>query len=557
MSILLFRGSEPDVYLKSDIYDPDIHGAPSVSPEGLVVPAIGSIVVDGAVGERILWVVDTITEITVDGEAALKTNLIPADIINDDDSDTRLVSYGNDTLMLYYDDRSTPTRCVVDSKFVCIGGSSAEYRLVKEVEGEEVVISLQLDNGGNIIGDRIPIVDSAIAGIRVLEDCYTAEDLDDGDIVTIQIFDSAGVLTTTARMVCKRSTILNDLVTSSNPIVGFTANANQIDGANFVVYHLQNPEDLSIWPEIAYADGQAEVVTIDGVNTFIYGLDEVNSDIVGLQYPILIKHFLADDVASTIALGEGARYVQVEKNIIIAPRVYAAFSKIGIVPVFNSTTGEWSLQYLGYYSSRDAYTLLNAGEITYVGDAFDGTAIGVQQTLTIRTPYINESGNQVQYEQTFVIQVNAITNPEQFAIADDASTEFVYGEESATHKAPTINYDTVRETYFIPTSRFPDVDAFLDNFYYRAQPPFLAATEIEAPEPTHFILRDATNGMVVTPTPIDVATYDQEMALTSSGLVSHHVDKPLVVEFLYYNGISYDVLFGMGTQRVTEGTYNV
>jgi len=556
MGILLFRGSKPDVYLKSDIYDPDVHGVPSEAPEGLTVPAIGSIVIDGDVGNRILWVVDSIDEIIFEGETVLKTNLVPADIIDDDDSSTRLVSYGNDTLMLYYDDRSTPTRCIPDSKFVCIGGNAAEYRLVKTIDDEEVVISLLLDGGGTIINDRIPIVDSSIAGIRILEDCYTATDLDDGDFVTIQIFDSSGVMTTTARMTCKRSTILNDLVASSNPIVSFDANANQIDGANFVVYLGQNPEDLTIWPEIGYADGQQEIINVDGVNTFVYGLDDVNSDIVGLQFPILIKHFLAADVAATIALGEGARYIQVEKNILIVPRVYSAFSKIGIAPIYNSGTGEWTLQFLAYRSSRDQFTLLNPGVVTYDGIAFDGSLLGVQQVLTIKVPYTNESGNTVEFEQSFVIKVDSIGVAAPFLIADDAVTTFVYGEESATHKHPTIQYDSVDEIYFIPTSRHADVDAFLDDFYDRAAPPYLPETEVEAPTPTHFVFRNSTNGQVVTPTPIEVAQYDQEITLATVGTPDQFLGEPLIVEFLYYNGSSYEILFGMGTLPVEAGTYN-
>lgn len=557
MGILLFRGSEPDVYLKTDIYDPDIHGLPAVAPEGLTVPAIGSLVIDGDVGNRVLWVVDRIEDISFEGETVPKVYLIPADVIDDGDSSTRLVSYGNDTLMLYYDDRSTPTRCVPDSKFVCIGGSAAEYRLVKTINNEEVVISLLLDNVGSIIGDRIPIVDSSIEGIRTLEDCYTANDLDDGDIVTIQIFDSAGVMTTTAKMTCKRSTILNDLVSSSNPIVGFDANANQIDGANFIVYLGQNPEDLTLWPEIAYSDGQREIITIDGINTFVYGLDEVNSDVIGLQFPILIKHFLASDIAATIALGEGARYIQVEKNVLIVPRVYSEFTKIGVAPVYSSGTGEWSLQFIGYYASRDNFKLINPGDVTYVTGTFDGSVIGSFQEFTIGVPYVNESGNTVQFTQDMAVKVEGIAHPEPFLVAEDLVTTFVYGEESLVHKRPTIQYDGVRETYFIPTSRHADLAEFLDDFYDRSAPPFLAGTEIEAPTPTHFILRSVTNGMVLTPTPIDVTLYDQEMTLVTSGGPDQYLNQHVIVEFLSYNGTSYDVLFGMGTVPVGAGTYNV
>jgi hypothetical protein len=557
MGILLFRGSEADVYLQSDIYDPDVHGLPQDAPEGLVVPAIGSIVIVGDTGNRTLWVVDSVEDIELEGETVKKTHLVPANIIENGITTTRLVSYGNDTLMLYYDDRAEYTRCIPDSKFVCIGGNAAEYRLVKDVGGEITVISLKLDNDGNVEGDRIPIVDSAIPGIRVLTSCHTASDLDDGDLITIQIFDSTGVMTTTAIMTCKRSTILNDLLASTNPIVEFGASANQIDGANFVVYLGQNPEDLTIWPEIVYADGQRELVTVDGVRTFIYGLEDVNSNSVGLQFPILVKHFLAEDVPTTIALGEGVRYLQVEKNILVVPRVYASFSKIGIAPIFNPGTGEWSLVFLAYKRSRDTFAIINPNTITWVGPSFDGTAIGVQQNVTIQIPYINQAGNTVYFNQSFTIKVNGIAAAEPFLVADDENTDFVYGEESSQHKRPTVQYDATRETYFIPTSRHSTMQKFLDDFYFRASPPFLEETEVVAPTPTHFIFRNPTNGQVLTPLPVAVSQYDQEMSLATTGGPNQYFNQQLIVEFLYYNGISYDILFGMSVAPVSEGVYNV
>lgn len=551
MSILLFRGSKPDVYLIGEIYDPDVHGLPEEAPSGLTVPAIGSLVVVGDSGSRILWVVDAIDETT------LKATLVPADIVDDGDENVRLVSYGNDTLMLYYDDRGNPTRCVVDSKFVVVGSNAAEYRLTKLIEGEEVVISLLLDNEGAIIGDRIPIVDSAIEGIRILTDCHTSNVLEDGDLVTLQIFDSGGVQTTAATMTAKRSSILNDLLTSSNPIVEFTANANQIDGANFIVYLGQNPDDLTIWPEIGYADGEREIIVINDIDTFVYGLDDVNSNIVGLQFPILIKHFLAADVPATIAEGEGARFVSTEKNILIAPRSYSAFTKIGIVPVYDGGSGTWSLIYLGYYASRDNFKIINPGDVTYIGDAFDGSDIGTQQSLTIQVPYVNDSGNTVQFEQEFVIKVDGIGEVEPFLIAEDAVTTFVYGEESVNHKRPTVQFDATRETYFIPTSRHADEDDFLDDFYTRAAPPFLPETETQAPTPTHFILRDSTNARVLTPVPVAVGTYDQEMTLATIGTTDQYLGAPVVVEFLYDNGTSFEVLFGMGIDAIEAGVYNI
>ena len=551
--IILFRGTVQDVYLIEKIYDPDVHTTDEEAA-GKVVPAIGSLVVDNQSipNKYVIWVVDAVDPNT------LKTTYAAGQFVTDvQDEFGRLISYGNDTLMLYYDDRGEPTRLIVDSKFVLIGGNAAEYRIKTVINGENVIISSLLDNEGEIVSDRIPIVETGVDGIRRLQDCHTTFEMHPSEFYILEIFDSTGAMTTQARMISKRSTILNDLVASNNPIVEFTADANQIDGANWVLYVGQNTDDLAIWPKITYANGWSEIVPINNMDTYLYGMDDVNTDVADVQFPLIIKHFLADDIPSTIALGEGVRYLLFETVLRIIARQYTNYSKISVIPWYDTGASTWKLTFLGYYNSRDRFEVLAPSAVRFVGTEFDGDAEGAQQELTINADIVNEFGDIETWTQSFAIKVADVNAETPFLIAPDSSSPFVYGAQTVDHNRPKLNYDPIRETYFIPTSLFADEAELIDNFYTRAAPPYLPETEMEAPTPTHFTVRDRTNGRVLVSVPVPISVYDQEMAFIVTGTdASEYNNSTVIVEFLKDMSGHFDVLYGVPVE-VVEGEYNV
>lgn len=551
--IQLFSGTEPDVYSLSKIFDPDIHDPNAESSRGLVVPAVDSLVVDrtSSPGKLVLWIVKSVDPVTFKSTLELQHDVHEVDAGPD-----RLVSYGNDTLMLHFDDRSDPTRLIVDGKVVLVGNYSAEYRLVKIVGDEEVIISFEIDNDGNIVSDRIPIVDTAVSGIRRFADAHTSYNIEDGDFIRLEIYDTTGVLTTEVRLIAKRSATLNDYLSSSNPLVAFDATANQLNGSEWVLYKGQNPEDLTVWPEATYADGTKELVPINSVNCFIYGVDEIDTDTPGVYYNVIIKYFLADDVPSAIAQGENNRFVITEEKIKIVNRQLFSYSKIQPVPKYNSVASRWDLVFFAYDEDRDGFRILEPTAVEYVGATFDGTAIGQQQNLVIRSIVDDGNGYEIAHVEEFTIQVNDPTSATPFLIAPDENSELIYGENTGTHHRPLVNYDASRGTYFIPTSDFADTTEYLDNFYYRSNPPRNPLTEQEPPVPTHFVMRDSTNGRILVSEPIAIGTYDQEFVLLSNtGNANQYNNKTIMVEFLQEISGTFTILVGVPVE-VRDGVFN-
>ena len=103
--LVLFKQEGQHIYDYTNVYDPDVH--PSSS--GKIIPAVRSLVVDNRTSEWRVLMVESVDPVTF----KCTYRDFPYKVI---DRRSMIYNYGNDVFMLYYDNRSTPTRLVVDAK---------------------------------------------------------------------------------------------------------------------------------------------------------------------------------------------------------------------------------------------------------------------------------------------------------------------------------------------------------------------------------------------------------------------------------------------------------
>lgn len=211
--LILFGDIKPDVYKLSNIYDPDsdflltsdvtfqsgvnyytktgtgthvtytlatvtvgatipgntyyVEGEGPTEQSGKFVPAVNSLVVDDTIGNGVyvLYVVHSVDEDT------LKTTLRPIRLVeDDDDAPNRIVGYGNDVYMLYYDVRTSDIRLRLDRKLVFYGMRPSYYQLVKvDVDGNRTIIS-RVTNANNLTSaTAVPIISVGSTTVTVSE----------------------------------------------------------------------------------------------------------------------------------------------------------------------------------------------------------------------------------------------------------------------------------------------------------------------------------------------------------------------------------------------------
>ena len=310
--VVLFGEKAAGVYRMSDIYFPDESNPISPEQSGKIVPAVGSLVIDDTKGLHN----QQYTVVAVDPNT-YKPTLLPSTFSYDTSSQPdRVLNYGNDLLMLYFQKETIQkdgqalvvNRLIVDNKLSIFGNHAATYQLLKyNNNGQLQTISRWYRPNGIMAGTAIPMLDTGVEGIRKCDGCYTDIDLTEGESIVCRIYSAGGVQISELTLIAKQAHMLNELASVANPIVNMVVKSNQMLGQDLLfLYTGQNTSELTIFPHLIYSDNQDVQVAIDGLKGFVYGLEDVRTDVPGMEYRLLIKYYLGDD---DVMIGEENRYV--------------------------------------------------------------------------------------------------------------------------------------------------------------------------------------------------------------------------------------------------------
>ena len=553
---ILLGEQDPDVYLLHQIYDPDIDGVdPSAS--GKIVPGIGSLVVDMTTTPSLtynIWVVESVDDQPIPPATTptYKSHLVPAtSLIDNHLLGDKLMSYGNDVYMLFYDERTTPTKLMVGSNLMILGDNSAEYILYKhENDGTKTPISIARNAQGEITGNRVGIVAVQGNAIKRPNDCETAYTMTDNDLITMEVYDSAGVKNMDIILITKRATILNDLSAVDNVITDFDVIANQEKNTGeFVIFSGQNKDDLAVFPEITFSTGHKRVVPVNDASCFMYGWEDIKTDIVGMEYPLLFKYYLAPNVQSTISSGQGqVRWVDTTKKVVIEARsITREVSKISPIPYYDYSNNVWKLKFVAYYRERDNLADVTNELFWRDNTSFDGSSLGDWQDLRIGLHLQTTDGVEYDYEQNIQVLVDDINSTEPFKLRDNADSVLIFGAQDLDHNRPRLRYDSDSETYTISTAQFPTVAKFVENFFLNANPPWNEPEESISPEPTHFTIRNINESPII-PEPMEIEAYSTltQLSVPEANLPPDiYMQQTLIFEFLeQINDTQFNVLYG-------------
>ena len=570
-TVSIYGEDQARVYPLSRIYDPDIDGT-DVSASGKIVPEVCSQIVDDTTGLH-----NQLYTVTAVDPETYKVTMVPTAIVmTEDGQPDRVLSYGNDIYMLYYatvaitDSTGTIirlTRLVIDNKLAFFGHHGAQYELIRTAaDGTKTVVSQNFDTTNTPTGTRVPVVETAVPGVRKCVNCYSYATFEDGEQIALYIYDAAGILIATVQLITKEALILNELTDGSNPIVGFDIVSNQMLDGEIILYTHQNKDELALYPQITYADGTTQIVSIDGVSGFLYGLEDVSTEYSGATFTLTAKYYISDDTPSTVAEGEGVRFLACNKTVRIVNTTKYSISKISVIPVWQNDLKNWKLELYGYKENRRGFTILS--KVATI-DGFTPNAFKSTQRITLHTTQTPDSGVEEPYDQTVYLEVRDL-NAESgsypwFLLKDDINDveEPTYGDNTPPHIAPVIYYGPVTSTdgtqvnaYRIPSELFKTTtsqtatEVFLENFYFNARPPVIDQ-ESAPPIPTHFTVRAPVSGIAILTNPRPVEEFSDPLYLNAN--LDQYVNSTLVVEFWKQtDDSSYDLLYGVPVMVIAE-----
>lgn len=551
--LILFKDRRPNSCYLDQIYDPDVDG-PAYIDMPKLIPAEGAAVFDRD-NEGIIYYVKSVNAQT------LKTTVAPARLLPVAESDeAKILSYGNDLFTLYYDHREDPTKLLVDGKLRLFGASLAEYRLSRLTEdGNKEYISAYINSDGVPTGERIPLAVIAPGSpIKYCTNCHTFHNITDGDQILLEVFSSEGILMASVVLFVKQATILNDLLSTNTVITGMTATANQMDGVDFYLHQRQEVSELVISPIVQLSDGSEVRIPIDNRSCFVYGLNDFIPSFPGQKQKILIKKFLGRSQISPIQETDGfSRFISIERFVTVLANESLDGIKVSIIPMWNPGSNKYDLKYIAYSDRRD-----KVYDVTpYVTplNSYNTGLFNTQQEILFSvdlTPVFGTSAT-VEYRQSTFANFKHYNEFERYIFKDTVDDNYAYGVEYMNRRRPVLHYDADLQKFFIPTSRFPTKESFVENFYTMARAPYDPKTEMGPITPTHFTIRDKDTLNTILAAPIPVDEFSQAWSITLND-PQNFVGSNVIVEFLQEVSDTFLIIYGVPVDVFNSPTgYNL
>jgi len=528
-----YTEKNPGHYLKADIYDPDV----DPSTTGKIVPRPGSFAITLVSGSAIVEVVES-----VDPDTLKSTFVDPKVIVTNDEYDesqASIISYLNDIFFIYYDTRHMPLLLRPDSHLKAYGLSNSEYRIVRYPHTDhEEVISLYYGSDGRLKGTSVPLaLANGTEASKYFTDCHTRAALVEGEELRLDVYNQYGALTMQVKTFAQKSTILNEQINNIPVLTNITITSPQMrEDGQIYIFEKQDVDSLNIGVTLHYDDGYKRDITIDGEKCIIYGLEDFISAYAGLPQTIQVKYYLdASETTSAIAGETIATHLTAEADLVVIPNQLAASLKVSVIPRWNSTLSRYYLMYYMYSADRHMVKDVT-NQVSVVEGAFVGNQYGVVQNfvmsmdMSLVDPEMYDEPTV--YRQSCFIKVQPYVALERYVIQDASNSLRVYGVDKPGSRRPVLHFDQSLNMYFIPSELFPTNALFLHSFYYQSSPVYNSALETAPLVPTHFILRDAVNGLTVTPGAIPLESYSTAFSVT--GDAARFVGTNVIVEFLQY-----------------------
>lgn len=552
-SITLMKDKRPSSCFIDQIYDPDKDG-PFLDTDDFprVIPLEGAIAIERDTGN--IYYVAHVDETTY------KSTLSPVKIVVEAgvNEEVKVISYGNDRFTLFVNKDHKPTRLTISSNFIIFGSDLVKYQLYRlNDEGKREVISIYLDSDENYQGEYIPLLPIMEGSpIKQATNCHTFFELQDGESITMDIYDTVGVLRMTIRLIVANETAINDIMAESDVIVGIDATAlQQLENGDFYLYQKQDVSHLGIIPRLQHYNGQYEELAVDNKSTFVYGLEGFVPAFVGQRQRLIIKHFLGPKQQSTANRTiSNSRFLSTEKWVVVMPNERMDAIKISLMPIWDNVNGQWYLKFIGYSDKRNK--VFDATPYVKYIQEIDTSMFGVVQTLKIEVDLFELFGASatIPYSQAIYVKLFSNGTYQKYLISDTSDMSVVYGVESASIRRPIIFYDPTLEKYYIPTSRFRNSAAMLETFYYCATPPIDEATELSPPKPTHFTIRGLDNLSTLITAPIPIENFNSAWMINRTGNSDMLVGQNVIVEFLREMNSEMQILYGVPVDCMTTTT---
>ncbi|MBO7716611.1 MAG: hypothetical protein J6S85_23800 [Methanobrevibacter sp.] len=556
-NVYLLFPSMPSYYTYDQIYFPN-----QTYPTGtkLIVPPVGSAISGNGTSPNVLSIVTALDSTTY--EPTLTPFYMPTN--QDGFGMSSIINYGNILFRAYYDTRTSPYTLYIDSKLIFLGGEPSTYTLTRYPStSNATVVSLYYNENGVFSGNSVPMVQiTSSTNEWYCQTCNIDFIPQQDEELLITVYNETGAEVATCSVFCTPANVINTALNYKPKIQNLTVKGTQpLSTGGFYLYEQQTFSDLALYGELTFTDGTTQQITVDNVQTFLFGQNDFVASYSGLKQPMLMKYNLSPNQTVSANPASGTEVtsssISVPFTVTVVANQLAAPIKLSVIPQWNLGTSSYELQY--YYYSTDHNRATNVTNfVTIPNGTFTGNNFTTWQSFSFTIDMNNVDPvnypSFAPYTQNVALKFQPPAALVRYLIADSLSSTIIYGADSSACRRPVLYCDTSTNQYFLSSLLFQNSAAILQAFYYNASPPYNTNTETAPPVPTHFTVRNPNTGGLILTSPIPLTNYTSAFSLVN-GSDGYYVGGTVIVEFLQISGDSSTyILYGVPVD-VHEATY--
>lgn len=447
------------------------------------------------------WVIDRNTRSTLEVTAVdaftLIPTLTPLSSIGVDGSE--LIGPGSDSYRVYLDVSVTPHVMAVDARLKIHGSMNSFAKIFRgtNVGNTGHVLSFLYDGNGQFLTNNIPLELAAIDNhtnttIKSVSVCHTNEELSDGELVTIVIYNEQGHVVTKRALIVENTSFIRNIGAGTRYISHISVKSAFLSASDthLLEYPLNVPlQAFNMIGVVHYSDGDTLELPVDGGKFKMLGLERFVSTVPGQEIQLALSYALETNEVCYGAVSADGKYVTEAFRLISVPQNGAFTVKLFGYPHWVDSTVGYVMKWMMMDLNRDI--LFDVTPYVYYNtnsDVFSPLSYNNIQNLSVRINLRDVSGAFKPYIHTQTIAV-VLKEP-----GDALTTHWVVGFEPGQN--PFYGNNLFAKTTMVNanlwkvniTSSFANQTDWLQALYHDSKPLMDRRTEIAAPTPTHFVI---------------------------------------------------------------------
>jgi len=430
-------------------------------------------------------------------------------------------------------------------------------------------------NSGDLLG-RVAFAydnpDAASGNVFLPERCYLKSNMSlvDGEPLLMEIFmfgheettedgTTSKIVNTNITQLCmsltiiaKEATALDATDITTRQIVKFDVELNGSDTQGDIWYLQQGDNWRSafdIAPKVVFDDGSSLTIPVDGKTCYMYGFEDIRSNLIGREYQVLFKFFPHKSFNidwQKVGLTPTKNFITCRKTVKIINDLAYKIRKISLIPAWNQAAQEYELYYMifrndyvspaviktGLSTKYTVNTFKHTGDTNVLADKHYYTKSNSGQFLQI-TANVGDSIMTLEqslgtiYERT----VQPKTSIQDVSYLNDNSNITYIGAAASGGLFDAVQRAVISERVY--------VDGINASSVYNQPVAFKLQNMMIAGEPVKWLIGDDSTGYTD-----DTLHYGSRNAYTADGVIKNAVNRP----FLVYDS---------GSFRVDRGSFTL